>query len=244
MSPNYEDDAPMPLAYIRFIDERTGRPVDPDYGVDEGHPGAPGHPDHGFNPGHPDQGLPGRPGRPPRPGQGLPPSGRPIDPGFGWGGGGEHPGHLPSRPGGRPIDPGFGWGGGERPGHLPSHGGRPVDPGYGVEEGGNAGQLPIWPVGPDQGLPPVPGHPLPPVDPPPGTVWPPLPPSVEPGKVIALVAISGIGYRYVVLTVPPKKPDQGLPGSGDIETKPEHPIAPTNPTTPTQPIAPQTRHPI
>jgi hypothetical protein len=195
----------MPLAFIRFIDEH-GRPIDPGYGIDEG-----AHPDHGLPGGglHPDQGLPGRPGRPPRPGQGLP-------------------------PGGRPIDPGFGWGGGERPGHLPSHGGRPVDPGYGVDiegGGGSAGQLPVWPIGPDQGLPPVPGHGLPPVDPPPGTIWPPLPPSVPEGKVIALVAISGVGYRYVVLTVPPPKPDQGLPPEGPA-------VQPPQPGTPTQPIQP------
>ena len=73
------------------------------------------------------------------------------------------------------------------------------------------------------------------IDPPPGTVWPPLPPSVPEGKVIALVAISGIGYRYTVLTVPPPKPDQGLPPT------PEHPITPTppNPATPAHPIAGQ-----
>jgi hypothetical protein len=194
----------MPLAYIRFIDERTGRPVDPDYGVDEGYPGAPGHPD---------QGLPGHPGRPPRP-----PGGRPIDPGFGWGGG-EHPGNRP--PGsfpGRPVDPGFG---------RPGAGGRPVDPGYGVDiegGGGSAGQLPVWPVDPDHPIaPPSPGHPLPPVNPPPGTIWPPLPPSVPEGKVIALVAISGVGYRYVVLTVPPPKPDQS-PGAPD-QSLPQPPVA-------------------
>lgn len=140
--------------------------------------------------------------RPDRPGIGRPE--HPIAPG-----GPDRPG-FPERPGqGLPGFP-------DRPGHLPSYGGRPVDPGYGVEApgeggGGGAGQLPIWPVAPDQGLPPVPGHPMPPVDPPPGTVWPPLPPSVPEGKVIALVAISGIGYRYTVLTVPPPKPDQGLP---------------------------------
>jgi len=198
----------MPLAYIRFIDERTGRPVDPDYGVDEGYPGAPGHPD---------QGLPGHPGRPPRP-----PGGRPIDPGFGWGGG-EHPGNRP--PGsfpGRPVDPGFG---------RPGAGGRPVDPGYGVDiegGGGSAGQLPVWPVDPDHPVaPPIAGHPLPPVNPPPGAVWPPLPPSVPEGKVIALVAISGVGYRYVVLTVPPPKPDHGLPPSPGAPDQglPQPPVA-------------------
>src|ERR1700734_1086827 len=76
---------------------------------DQGLPGEGGSPDHGFNPDYPDQGLPGGGGRPPR------------------------PGHLPSRPG-RPIDPGFGWGGGERPGHRPPRPERPTDPGYGVGE--------------------------------------------------------------------------------------------------------------
>jgi len=185
----------MPLAYIRFIDERTGRPVDPDYGVDEGYPGAPGHPDHE---------LPGRPGRPPRP------------------------------PGGRPIDPGFGWGGGERPGHLPSHGGRPIDPGFGVEEGGDIG---IWPVPPEGGaLPGVPGQPLPPVDPPPGTVWPPLPPSIPAGKAIALVAISGVGYRYVVITIPPAGERPGVPPAGGVGGRP-----PQRPTPPGQPEVDPTR---
>jgi len=150
---------------------------------------------------HPDQGLPGRP---PRPGQGLP--GHPGAPG--------HPGHLPSRPG------------------------RPVDPGYGVEgpDGGGdeeAGQLPVWPLDPehpDVGLPPVAGQPLPPTDPPPGTIWPPLPPDagIPEGKALVLAAlISSTGHhvmRYIVVDVPEGSggyPDQGLPGEG--EESPEHP---------------------
>ena len=183
------------LAYITPVD-RQGRPVDPDWGVDEGAhpdhdlPGLGEHPDHGLPPGwggfpgHPDQGLPGRPphvgnrppgqGRPPRPGQGLP-----------------------------------------RPG-------RPTDPGYGVDEGGSAGQLPVWPIGPDQGLPPVPGQPLPPVDPPPGTIWPPLPPGTEipAGKALLLAAIKGVGYRYIVVQIEPPHPDQGLPDEGGGEAPP------------------------
>jgi hypothetical protein len=157
---------------------------------------------------NPDDPTGGRPSHP------IAPGGRPVDPDWGIDEGGRpthpiapggRPGHLPSWGGNRP--------GGERPSHPIAPGGRPVDPGWGVEEegGGSAGQLPVWPVAPDQGLPPVPGYPLPPIDPPPGTVWPPLPPSVPEGKVIALVAISGIGYRYTVLTVPPPAPDQGLP---------------------------------
>jgi hypothetical protein len=145
--------------------------------------------------GHPDQGLPGRPGRP----GGLP--GFPDAPG--------HPGHLPSRPG--------------RPG-------RPVDPDYGVDEGEgggeDAGQLPVWPLDPehpDVGLPPVAGQPLPPVDPPPGTVWPPLDlPGVPEGKALVLAAVvSSTGHKkmhYFVVDIPEGsggQPDQGLPGEGE-----------------------------
>jgi len=161
-------------------------------------PGVPGHPDQGLPGGgaYPDQGLPGFPGFPVR------------------------PGHLPSRPG-RPIDPGFGWGGGERPGHglpvppqvwpRPPGGGLPVDPGWGV--GGPAHPdhgLPIYPVDPahpDNTLPPVEGIDPPEVDPPPGTVWPPLPPEIPAGKAIALVAISGLGYRYAVIEIPENPPE-------------------------------------
>lgn len=142
--------------------------------------------------GHPDQGLP--PVSPGYPDQGLPPG-------------------YPGRPS-QGLPPSF-------PGH-PSHGpvrpGLPVDPGWGVDAGTGAEQLPIWPLDPehpDQGLPPIAGLPLPPIDPPPGTIWPPLPPSIPEGKAIALVAISGVGYRYAVIDVPPAAPDQGLPGEGE-----------------------------
>jgi hypothetical protein len=169
-------------------------------------PGGPVDPGWGVDEGRPGQGLPGFPGR---------------------------PGHLPSRPG-RPIDPGFGWGGGERPGHLPSYGGRPIDPGYGVEEGGEIG---IWPVPPEGGaLPGVPGQPLPPVDPPPGTIWPPLPPSIPAGKAVALVAISGVGYRYVVITIPPAGERPGVPPAGGIGGRP-----PQRPTPPGAPEVDPTR---
>jgi hypothetical protein len=42
-------------------------------------------------------------------------------------------------------------------------------------------------------------------------VWPPLPPDVPSGKALALVAIEGVGYRYVVIQIEPGHPDQGLP---------------------------------
>lgn len=47
--------------------------------------------------------------------------------------------------------------------------------------------LPIYPGRPDHDLPPA------------GVVWPPLPPSVPSGKALALVAISGVGYRWTVI---------------------------------------------
>jgi hypothetical protein len=118
--------------------DHQGRPVDPDYGVDEGAGPDQGLPGGGWGgrPDRPDQGLPGG-GRPPRPGQGLP--------GGGWGG--EHPGNRPPRP---PI---------YHPGH-PDHGLPPeseipgipdqeLPPGVPV----TPGQLPIPPIpaGPLQG---------------------------------------------------------------------------------------------
>ena len=97
---------------------------------------------------------------------------------------------------------------------LRPDGSRPVDPGYGI-----SGEHP------DTGLPPVPGHPLPPIDPPPGTVWPPLPPSVPAGKALVLVFISGVGYRYAVVTIPEHEtdPDYGVEGPEDGGEHPEHP---------------------
>ena len=116
--------------------DRFGRPVNPDYGIDEG-----AGPDQGLPGGeYPDQGLPGGGwgGRPPRPDQGLPPNwgGRPPRPGQGlppiY-----HPGHpdhgLPSEPphpDQGPVIPGL-------PEHLPSPG-QPVAP----------GQLPTIPTPP------------------------------------------------------------------------------------------------
>jgi hypothetical protein len=89
--------------------DHAGRPVDPDYGIDEGAEiggGLPGRPER---PGH----LPGRPGRP-------------VDPGWGWGGG-EHPGNRPPGSwggwGGR--DPGYGVDEGAESGQLPVY---PIDP--------------------------------------------------------------------------------------------------------------------
>ena len=169
--------------------------------IQAGRPGQ--RPDQGFNPDYPDQGLPGGeggdeypdqglPGRPPYPSQGLPPS---------FGGG--HPGHLPARP---PWSPGI-W----PPG--------PTDPEWGVD-GDLTPTPPMYlPIGPDQGLPPVAGHLPANPDPPPGTIWPPLPPSAPAGKAALLVWLIGVGWRYFVVTIP-VAPDQGLPGgSGGAQPK-------------------------
>ena len=126
---------------------------------------------------------------------------------------GLHPGHRP--PGqGRPPRPDQG---------LPGQGGRPDQ---GLPEPPHAGHLPVWPIDPDHPIaPPSPGHPLPPVDPPPGTIWPPLPPGEElpEGKAVVLVAIEGVGYRYVVVQIG-DSPDNELPGEGEEgEGGDEHP---------------------
>jgi hypothetical protein len=204
---------PFVRGFLRVVTrDRWGRPVDPGYGVGEGYPdhGLPegGYPDQGFNPdypsqgfdpNHPSQGLPGYPGRPAHP---IAPGGRPIDPGYGWGGG-ERPSHPIARPpwAARPWPP------------------SPVDPDYGVDGGvgeGVAPAPPIYiPIGPDNTLPEVPGAPEPPiVNPPPGTIWPPLPPDAPVGKCAFLIYISGVGYRYGVFDIPAPKPDQGLPAAG------------------------------
>jgi hypothetical protein len=202
---------PRVTGFLRVLPsrDRWGRPVDPDYGVDEGV--GPVDPGWGIEDLGPGNELPGRPpgfwggerpSFPGRPGQGLPRPPRPTDPDWGidegagiWPRPPQRPPHVWPRPpgGGLPVDPGWGVGG------------RPERPGHG---------LPIWPSipgKPDNSLPPVEGVEPPPTDPPPGTIWPPLPPEIPPGKAIALVAISGLGYRYAVITIPPAKPGQGVP---------------------------------
>lgn len=175
----------------------------------EGPPGS-GHPDHDL-PGlgeHPDHGLPpGWGGFPGHPDQGLP---------------GQRPPHVGNRPPGQGRPP--------RPGQGLPRPGRPTDPGFGVDEdGAHPGHLPVWPIGPDQGLPPVPGQGLPPTDPPPGTIWPPLPPDVEvTGKALVLAAIQGVGYRYIVVEIAPAHPDQGLPSD---QPHPDQGLPPTDPPT-------------
>lgn len=112
-------------------------PVPPGGGLTPSHPivipgappGAPGSPENPiYWPIAPDQGLPGRP---PYPSQG------------------------PVRPG-RPVDPGWGWGGGEHPSTGPVRPGRPVDPGYGIPELGDLGPAHPWVPPSGEALPPPP----------------------------------------------------------------------------------------
>ena len=151
----------------------------------------------------------------------------PVDPGFGGGrpsGGGRPdnslPGGRPNHPwlGGRPDRPDQGLpGGGNYPSHgLPGQGGHPD---AGLPEGPPPHPwLPAFisgnPHRPDNSLPlpPMEGHPAPPIaeGTPPGTIWPPLPPSVPKGIHAVLVWISGLGYRYAVIDTS-LSPDQGLP---------------------------------
>jgi hypothetical protein len=178
---------PFVRGFLRVLKrrDRWGRPVDPDYGIDEGDLEAGGG--EGEAPG---QGLPGFPGRP---GHGLPPS---------WGGE-----HRPVQPLPRPP-----W---ERP-HWPPG---PTDPDFGIpEEGGgeDAGQLPgeIDPTDPPDEIP------APPIELPPGSIWPPLPPSAPPGTHWYLMYISGVGHRYGKFVVPETPPQRPHPPAGGIGGRP------------------------
>jgi hypothetical protein len=149
----------------------------------------------------------------------LPGIGRPVDPGYGVE---------------QPVDPGYGFplppvidnGLPPAPTHPIAPGGRPdqgpvrptypVDPGYGLPVAPG-----VWPDPPVTTWPPPqpvrPSHPIYPggVGPehpivmPPGSVWPPLPPSIT-GKVLCFVWIVGVGYRWTVID-PGLKVDIGLP---------------------------------
>jgi len=163
--------------------------------------------------------------------------GRPVDPGYGVEEGVD-PGYGVEE-GGGPIDPGFGWGGGERPGNRPpgSWPGRPshpierppwerpdwppgpTDPEWGIpEEGGGeeAGQLP----GEIDETDPPPGVPTPPIELPPGSIWPPLPPTAPPGTHWFLIYISGVGHRYGKFVVPDTPPPRPRPDPGEPEVDP------------------------
>ena len=189
---------PRVTGFLRVLRgrDRWGRPVDPGYGVDEGD--FEGGPDHGFNPDYPDQGFdPNHPDHrfnPDYPDQGLP------------GGGGR---------------PGFGY-----PGPAePSRSSRP-------SWSGTASDWPVRsiPVGASRAADRRAIFRFGRLAPsmvcrrflasrcrrsirPRARIWPPLPPGTKPGKALALVAIKGVGYRYVVITIAPPAPGQGLPGS-------------------------------
>jgi hypothetical protein len=138
---------------------------------------------------------------------------------------------LPGFGGGIPApgDPGYGIPTFPHPGQ-----GLPVFPGMPGQD------LPNFPGHPGNALPPLPpdlahpGHPLPlppeisnglPIRPalpdhdlpPAGVIWPPLPPYVPQGKALALVAISGVGYRWTVIDTslsagwPSPPPVAGMP---------------------------------
>jgi hypothetical protein len=195
---------------------RPGRPIDPGFGNPGWGGGRPGH-------------LPARPGGPGRP---------PVDPGWGVDEGG-YPGHLPSRPGISPRPPHPDQrppGGGLHPDHRPPwHKPErpevvwppgPTDPDWGIDAPidtpDHPAHLPGAPEGgiegeaPDNTLPPVDGH-VPPTDPPPGTIWPPLPPDAPTGKHAFLVWISGVGLRYGVFQIPEHEtdPGYGVEGGGE-----------------------------
>lgn len=173
---------------------------------------------------------PGGPTHPIAPGGTYPPiwgPEAPVDPGYGvplppvtvWPNppGGEHPSHpiqptypvdpdygLPVAPGVWPQPPVGIW---PPPAPvLPTH---PIYPG-----GGPAHPMPPYP---DQGLPegehPIApgGGPAHPIALPPGSVWPPLPPSIT-GTILCFVWIVGVGYRWTVID-PSLTPGHDLPGS-------------------------------
>jgi hypothetical protein len=186
--------------------------------------------------GHPDQGLPGIDGpvdpgwgiSSDRPDQGLPPEG-PVDPGYGYPLPPVINNGLPATPGVWPRPP------------RPTY---PVDPDYGIPTDPEVWPQPpappeVWP--PNSGPPLLPTHPIDPgggpdneLPLPPGSVWPPLPPSIQ-GPIMCLIWIVGVGYRWTVID-PSLKPDHELPGAGE---HPSHPIAPGRPPRPNQGLPPE-----
>jgi hypothetical protein len=187
---------PFVRGFLRLVKrkDRWGRPIDPDYGVDEGELPGIDEPDGEY----PDQGLPPR--FPHRPGNRPPGSWRP----------GERPGHglpLPPKP---DLPP---W---ERPIWPPG----PIDPDWGVD--GPEGELPPGEL-PPEGIPPgdwTKPIPKPPPELPPGSIWPPLPPTAPPGTHWYLMYISGVGHRYgkfVVPDTPPPRPQPQPPGGPEVD---------------------------
>jgi len=138
----------------------------------------------------------------------------------------------------RPVDPGFGLGGG---GGLP-HPDQGL-PGMGAGAGGGEhpdNALPVFPLHPDQGLPPTgggypdqglpdhgggahPDHGLPDQGLPPGTIYPPLPPGPIKGRAVlgVFVYYQGRMHQHFVVVDVGARPDHGLP-----EHRPERPVDP------------------
>jgi hypothetical protein len=131
------------------------------------------------------------------------PGGPPVYPSHGLPGFPPHPSHgLPGSPGhpsqGLPWAPGFP--GNDLPGgdHVS---GQPIIPP--LPPTVNPPPAAVWP-----GVPVYPASPTHPIALPPGTVYPPLPPTVH-GKVLALVAIVGVGYRWLVIDADANRPSTG-----------------------------------
>jgi hypothetical protein len=155
---------------------------------------------------------------------------------------GDHPSTGPVLPD-MPVDPGYGIplppvvdnglpNSPNRPNNDLPRPSYPVDPDYDLPVRPGVWPHPPRPPGIDNSLPMPPMRPgfpiyLPPEEvpePPPGAVWPPLHPALGTEKLLALVWIVGVGYRWTVIDPSlsiwgdpaekpsrPAKPDQGLP---------------------------------
>jgi hypothetical protein len=127
----------------------------------------------------------------------------------------------------------------------------PVDPDFGIDVGQGRPthpiQLPPTPPGlrPDNSLPSAPVRPSQPIfipetpdnalPVPPGTIWPPIPPSTgASGRVWILIYVVGVGHRWLLINGPaiwppptgpgaPNRPDQGLPSQ---PTRPDQGLPP------------------
>lgn len=85
---------------------------------------------------------------------------------------------------------------------FPGH--RPDRPDNDLPGGGHVSGQPI-PLPPDQPWPPGVNPPIVPPNPPPDSIWPPLPPGTATKKALVLVYISGYGQRHIVVDVPEPK---------------------------------------
>jgi hypothetical protein len=172
----------------------------------------------------------------------LPGIERPVDPSYGWplppvisGGPVPPPGVWPPQTPTYPVDPGYDLP--MRPGIWPNPPRPPHVSGGPVPGGGRPDQgLPPIPAFPNHDLPIFQGGPNNDLPMPPGSVWPPLPPSMD-GKYMCFVWIVGVGYRFTVIDtnleinagpiIPPSlvpgHPDHSLP---PVPGHPGHPLPP------------------